>query len=69
MVGTTSGVSGVVQYDADVYCFNVDAHDDGERMHPTEETSDKGNSILECPECGVRRAVNLHVRPLGGDDS
>lgn len=65
MTGTATGVSGVVEYDADVYCFNKDAHDDGEMMHPSDETSDKGNTIYECPECGVRRAVKLHVARLG----
>lgn len=67
MPGTASGVSGVVQYDADVYCFNEDKHEEGERMFPTEKTSDKGNTVHECPECGVRRAVNLRVVPVGGD--
>lgn len=71
MPSTTMGVSGCVQYDADVSCYNEDAHDEGQRMIRTGETSDKGNEILECPKCGVRRAVNLKVVPLraaeGGD--
>ncbi len=61
------GVSGPVQYDADVVCYS-DGHEEGERMMPTEERSDQDNDILECPECGVRRAVNLHVARLGGDE-
>lgn len=64
MNGTTMGVSGPVQYDADVICYS-DEHEDGVRLMPTEQQSDKGNDILECPQCGVRRAVNLHVAPLG----
>jgi len=60
------GVSGPVQYDADVMCFS-DEHEEGQQMMPTEERSDQGNDILECPECGVRRAVKLHVAALGGD--
>lgn len=63
MSGSASGVSGSVQYDADVSCYN---DHEGEQMFPTEETSDKGNTIFECPECDVRRAVNLQVVPVGG---
>lgn len=63
MPTTTNGVSGRVQYDADVTCFS-DAHEEGEIMMATEEQSDRGNDILECPECGVRRAVNLRVVPV-----
>ena len=65
MTGTTSGVSGVVQYDATVMCFNESEHEDGVHMIHAEEQSEEGNDILEYPECGVRRAVNVHVAPLG----
>lgn len=69
MSGTTMGVSGPVQYDAvlAVECFS-DEHGGSEKMFRTEVQSDRGNDILECPECGIRRAVNLHVAPLGGEE-
>lgn len=63
-MNTASGVSGDVQYDLDIYCFN-DEHD-GQLMHPTDERSDKGNTIFECDGCGNRRAANAHVVPVGG---
>jgi len=62
MPTTDSAVSGDVQADVDISCFNDD-HDPA-RLFPTEERSNKGNTILECPECGERRAVNLEVRRL-----
>lgn len=65
MTGTSSGVSGPVQYDASVMCFNDDEHEDGVRMVAIGEQSDEGNDIFECVECGVRRAVNLRVVPVG----
>jgi len=68
MVGSASGVSGVVEYDADVHCFNDDEHEEPQRLIATEEVSDEANTIFECPECGVRRAVNLHVAPLRPDN-
>jgi hypothetical protein len=65
-VDTASGVSGSVEYDAELLCVN---DHDPKRMHPQDETSVQGNTIYECPECGNRRAVNLHVAPLGGGSS
>lgn len=62
------GVSGPVQYDADVVCYSDD-HEESARLIPTEEQSDKGNDILECPKCGVLRAVNLHVVPVAPSDN
>lgn len=56
----TAGVSGDVQYDLDISCFAKE-HDDPQPMFETEELSDEGNAIVECPECGRRRAVNVHV--------
>jgi len=67
MTGSASGVSGPVEYDATVMCFS-DKHDDGVHMIATDEQSDNGNDIFECVECGVRRAVNLRVVPVGGRD-
>lgn len=55
-----AGVSGDVQYDLDIMCF-ADEHDDGVHMYTNEEESDKGNPIVECPECGRRRAASVHV--------
>lgn len=71
MTGTSSGVSGSVQYDASVMCFNDEEHqsEDGVRMVAIGEQSDKGNDIFQCSECGIRRAVNLHVAPLQTDSS
>ena len=63
-MNTAAGTSGSVQYEADLFCFN---DHDGKIMHPVDETSDKGNTIYECPECENRRAVNVRVAPLGGD--
>jgi hypothetical protein len=63
--GERSGVSGVVQYDLDISCY-ADAHDSGAQMLDTGDISDQGNPILACPDCGRRRAVNVHVRPVGG---
>jgi len=60
---TGSGVSGAAQYDIDISCYS-NAHDDGERMLPTDELSDRMNTVYECPECGIRRAVDVHVAPL-----
>lgn len=65
MTGTSSGVSGSVQYDASIMCFN-DEHDDGVQMIANGEQSDNGNDVFECVECGARRAVNLRVVPVGG---
>jgi predicted RNA-binding Zn-ribbon protein involved in translation (DUF1610 family) len=48
-VNTAAGVSGSVEYEADLYCFN---DHDGKIMHLEDQTSDKGNTIYECPECG-----------------
>ena len=62
-MSTTMGVSGSVEYDLSVMCFNDD-HDAGIRLIYAEEQSDKGNDILECPECGARRAVDVHVAPV-----
>jgi len=65
MTGTSSGVSGPVQYDASVMCFS-DEHDEGVQMIASGGQSDEGNDIFECVECGTRRAVNLRVVPVGG---
>lgn len=54
------GVSGSVQYDLDIKCYS-DEHDEGVHMYPTDEWSDENNPILECPECGTLRAVDVHV--------
>lgn len=62
MPTTDTAVSGDVQADADVSCYN-DEHEPA-RMVPTDETTEEGNSILECPECGTKRAVNLVVNTL-----
>ena len=60
MPSKTSGVSGVVEYDLDISCF-ADEHDEPQQMFETEETSNKGNALVECPECGRVRAVDVHV--------
>lgn len=60
MPSKTAGVSGAVEYDLDISCF-ADEHDESQRMFETEETSDKGNALVKCPECGRVRAVNVHV--------
>jgi hypothetical protein len=63
MGDTGSGVSGAVQYDIDISCF-ADEHFEAQQMFPTDELTDRMNTIYECPECGVRRAVDVRVAPL-----
>lgn len=65
--GKEMGVVGPVQYDLDVQCF-ADSHEESPHLMPTEETSDKNNPILECPECGFRVAVDAHVKMVAGGD-
>ena len=66
MPSKLAGVSGAIQYDLDIMCF-ADDHDDGVHMIETTEDSDKGNAIVECPECGRRRAAKVHVAMLRGE--
>lgn len=62
--GSKMGVSGSVEYDLTIQCF-ADSHEP-QPMLPTDELSDKNNPILKCPDCETRRAVDVHVAPLGG---
>lgn len=63
MPSKLSGVSGAVQYDLDIMCF-ADEHEDGVHMIETEERSNEDNPIVECPQCGRRRAASVQVAAL-----